>query len=108
MASSINDDKLFIISTHQVKDIEGIIDSVVILDNGKIIFNESLETVSDKLDFKTIKNIDDENVLYAEKHLNSYEAVLRNTNGEPSRVNMELLFNAVIDNNSKVINEFVK
>ena len=106
MASAVCEDKWFIISTHQVKDIEGIIDSVVILDKGKIIFNQSLETVSEKLCFKTVKNIDDENVLYAEKHLNTYEAVVRNTNEEPSRVNMELLFNSIIDENSKIVNEF--
>lgn len=107
MASAVHEDKLFIISTHQVKDIEGIIDSVVVLDKGKIIFNQNLETVSDKLCFKTVKNIDDKNVLYAEKHLNTYEAVVRNTDHEASRVNMELLFNSIIEENSIVVNEFV-
>ncbi|MCD4795012.1 MAG: ABC transporter ATP-binding protein [Bacteroidales bacterium] len=107
MASAVSEGKLFIISTHQVKDIEGIIDSVVVLENGKIIFNQSLESVSEKLCFKTIKNIDDENVLYHEKHLNTYEAVVRNTDEEHSRVNMELLFNSIIVENSKVVNEFI-
>ncbi len=107
MASAVSEGKLFIISTHQVKDIEGIIDSVVVLENGKIIFNQSLESVSEKLCFKTIKNLDDENVLYREKHLNTYEAVVRNTNEEHSRVNMELLFNSIIVENSKVVNEFI-
>ena len=107
MASAVSEDKLFIISTHQVKDIEGIIDSVVVLENGKIIFNQSFESVSEKLCFKTVKNIDDENVLYSEKHLNTYEAVVRNTDKEHSRVNMELLFNSIIDENSKVVNEFI-
>jgi len=106
MASALKEDNLFIISTHQVKDIEGIIDSVVVLDDGKIIFNQSLDTVTDKVCFRTLKNIDDENVLYAEKSLNMYEAVVRRTDAETSRINMELLFNSIIEKDSKVVKEF--
>lgn len=105
MASAINEDKLFVISTHQVRDIEGIIDAIVVLDNGKIIFNQDLETVSEKLSFKTLTSIDDD-VLYAEKHLNTYQAIVRKKDEEHSHINMELLFNAIISKNSKVINEF--
>lgn len=107
MASALNEDNLYIISTHQVKDVEGIIDSIVVLDNGKIIFNQSLETVSDKICFKTVKDINNENVLYAEKHLNNYEAIVRKTDEEASRLNLELLFNSIIAEDSKVVNEFI-
>jgi ABC-2 type transport system ATP-binding protein len=106
MASAINEDRLFVISTHQVRDIEGIIDAIVVLENGKIIFNQDLETVSDKLSFKTVKDIDDEDVLYAEKHLNTYEAIVRKKDEEHSHINMELLFNSIVEKNSKVVNEF--
>jgi len=106
MASALSEDKLFIISTHQVKDIEGIIDTIVVLDDGKIIFNQSLEKISDKLCFKNLKNIDDENVLYAEKGITGYAAILKNTGEEASHINMELLFNSIIAKTGKVINEF--
>ncbi len=106
MASAINDDRLFVISTHQVRDIEGIIDAVVVLKNGKIIFNQELETVSDKLSFKTLKSIENEDVLYAEKHLNTYEAILKKQDEEDTHINMELLFNSIITKDSKVVNEF--
>ncbi|NPA44521.1 MAG: ABC transporter ATP-binding protein [Chlorobi bacterium] len=106
MASAINEDRLFVISTHQVRDIEGIIDAIVVLDNGKIIFNQDLETVSDKLSFKTLKSLDEDDVLYAEKHLNTYEAIVRKKDEEHSHINMELLFNSIIEKDSKVVNEF--
>ncbi len=106
MASALTEDKLFIISTHQVKDIEGIIDTVVVLENGKIIFNQALEKISDKLCFKTLKNIDDENVLYAEKGITGYAAVVKNTGEEASHINTELLFNSIIAKDSKVVKEF--
>jgi ABC-2 type transport system ATP-binding protein len=108
MASAINEDRLFVISTHQVRDIEGIIDAIVVLENGKIIFNQDLETVSDKLSFKTLNNLESEDVLYAEKHLNTYEAIVRKKDEEHSHINMELLFNSIVENNSKVVNEFNK
>ena len=106
MASAINEDRLFVISTHQVRDIEGIIDAIIVLENGKIIFNQDLETVSDKLSFKTLQSLDGEDVLYSEKHLNTYEAIVRKKDEEHSRINMELLFNSIIAKGSKVVNEF--
>ena len=106
MASALSEDKLFIISTHQVRDIEGIIDTVVVLDEGKIIFNQSLERISDNLCFKTLKNIDDENILYAEKGITGYAAIMKSTGEEASHINMELLFNAIISKDSKVASLF--
>jgi len=106
MASALSENKLFVISTHQVKDIEGIIDTVVVLEDGKIVFNQALENISDKLCFKTLKSIDDENVLYAEKGITGYSAVVRNTGEEASHINTELLFNSIIAKDSKVVNEF--
>ncbi len=106
MASALSENKLFIISTHQVKDIEGIIDTLVVLDEGKIIFNQGLDVISDKLCFKTLKNIDNENVLYAEKGLTGYAAIVKNTGEEASHINMELLFNSIIAKDSKITNFF--
>ncbi len=47
LATHLDTDKTFIISTHQVKDIEHLIDSVVILDEGQIIFNQALDAIQD-------------------------------------------------------------
>ena len=107
MASAVSNDRLFIISTHQVRDIEGIIDAIVILEKGKIIFNQELETVSDKLSFKTLTSLENEDVLYAEKHLNTYDAIVSKKDEEHSHINMELLFNSIIAKDSKVVNEFL-
>ncbi len=106
MASGLTEDRLFIISTHQVKDIEGIIDSVVILENGKIVFNQSLEAIGDKLCFKTLKSLEEASVLYYEKHLNTYEAVVRKTSEESTRINLEVLFNSIVEGDGSVVKEF--
>ncbi len=107
ISSAIAEDKTFIISTHQVKDIEGIIDSIVILDEGKIIFNQSLENISEKLYFTNLNTIEGKDVLYSEKHLNNYDVILRKKRENSSRINLELLFNSIVEKDSKIVAEFL-
>jgi ABC-2 type transport system ATP-binding protein len=47
LATHVSPERTFVISTHQVKDIEHMIDSVVILDNGKVVFNQSYDAAND-------------------------------------------------------------
>ncbi|MCK4608105.1 MAG: ABC transporter ATP-binding protein [Gammaproteobacteria bacterium] len=42
MARMLTEERSFIIATHQVRDLETLIDTVVILDEGRIIFNEPI------------------------------------------------------------------
>jgi len=104
MASALNENRMIIISTHQVKDIEGVIDTVVILDNGKVKFNHKLDFVSDKLTFKNIEEgTDNANVLYLESILGGHKAVLKNRGNEFTQPDLELLFNSIISQKSKVL-----
>lgn len=97
LVNSVENDQLVIISTHQVKDIEKIIDKIVVLENGKIVFNEDTFTISEKLKFLKIQNISDENkVLYSEKCPDGYHAILPVENKlEETEIDIELLFNAI-------------
>ncbi len=104
MAQSINEERLFIISTHQIKDIEGIIDAVLILNEGRIIFNQSFDKVSEILSFKTVENIDDDNILFSQKQLNTYNVIAKNQDKENTHINLELLFNALISEKANTIN----
>ncbi len=49
LAKHLDSDRTFVISTHQIKDIENLIDCVVILDEGQVIFNQSREAIQEKL-----------------------------------------------------------
>ncbi len=98
IASVMNEDRTIIISTHQVRDLENLIDKIIIVDNGSLLLNASLADISDKLCFKTVKEIDDTSkVLYAEETLKGISIVQENTEGENSKVNLEQLFNAVTE-----------
>ena len=88
------DDSTIVISTHQVKDLENIIDPIVILDCRDVLLNASVEEISSKLffDYGNVLNPDS---LYSEQVPGGFIQVYPNTKGEESKVNVEALFNTV-------------
>ncbi len=99
IASVMYDDKIIFISTHQVRDLENMIDNVIIVDNGELLLHASISTISDKLCFKTVSEIPmDARILYEEKVLKGTAVVMENIDGEDSKLNLEQLFNGVTEN----------
>ena len=106
MAAASTEEQCIIISTHQVRDLASIIDHVIILENGSIIFKESLMDISTKLSFGKVKDDSSDGVLYSEEVLGGKAAILKST-GHDTAVDLELLFNGVIKN-SEIINNAIK
>jgi ABC-2 type transport system ATP-binding protein len=99
IASAMNDNRLLIISTHQIRDLDNLIDHVIIVDDGKLLINEPLEEVSKQLSFKTVSDVPDYMpVYYSEESFRGISIVVRNQLGERTKVNLEHLFNAVTGN----------
>lgn len=88
------EDSVVVISTHQVRDLENIIDPIVILDKQDVLLNESIESISEKLFFDYGTSLHQES-LYSEQLPGGFIQVYPNTTGEESKVNTEALFNAV-------------
>lgn len=105
IAASGNESRCLLISTHQVRDLGSIIDQVTILDNGKIIFDKNIDAISQKLAFGMLKEGSKEEVIFAEDNLMGSAAVYHNK-GTDSNIDLELLFNAVINDAEKVNNAF--
>ena len=89
-----SEDSTIIISTHQVRDLEEVIDPIIILDKEDVLLNASLETISQKLYFDYGTSLHPE-ALYLEQTPSGTIQVYPNTTGEESKVNLEALFNAV-------------
>ncbi len=103
LASVLSEDRLFIIATHQVRDLESLIDPVVILDNGSIIFNHASEEISKHLRLETMRSIpESDDVVFSEKTLEGFKIVLANSGEKETLMDLETLFNAVINNRDKV------
>lgn len=88
-----SEDSTLVISTHQVRDLESIIDPIVILDRKEVLLNASIQEISEKLyfDYSSTSNA---NALYSELLPGSTVQVLPNMTGEESKVSVEALFNA--------------
>ena len=88
------EDSIILISTHQVRDLENIIDPIIILDRQDVLLNATLEEITQKLyfDYSSEKI---EGALYSEMIPGATVQVCLNQTGEDSKVNMEALFNTV-------------
>lgn len=94
VAGTLEEDQLIIIATHQVKDIETLIDRLVILDSGQVLIQKEMHEISAQLQFVSGTNFSEQEVLYSEPILGGYKAITPQVNGDSS-VDIELLFNAV-------------
>ena len=100
VASCIEEDQTVIISTHQVRDLESLIDSVLILENHRILLDKGLDEVSEKLFFRLVAP--DEPVLYAELTSAGHMGVGEKKDQETTPVSLELLFQAVTQNPKEI------
>ena len=105
IAKSMSDDRTILISTHQVKDVENLIDPIIIVDEGKVIFNHSIFDVSNKLVLEQVHVLPGDE-LYSQEVLGGFQIVRRNTQGIEGPVDFELLFNAVVSKGSSLDSVF--
>lgn len=103
MASLANENRIFIISTHQIRDIEGIIDNICILDEGKMKLSVSINDIINKFEFTDSEHVTESDILYSENRFNRDIKICRNNGNVFTKIDLELLFNAVIQPESKII-----
>ena len=92
-----SENSTIVISTHQVRDLENIIDPIIILDRQDVLLNASVEEITSKLYFDYGTQLHPES-LYSEQLPGGFIQVYPNTTGEDSKINVEALFNAVHKN----------
>jgi len=103
IAGSLNEQQCILISTHQVKDLENLIDRILVIEEGRILFNQGMDSISRKLTFT--QSFDPEQTaqaLYSESTLKGNTLVLPNTEGTDSRPDLEMLYKAVILASEKI------
>ncbi|MDC7239206.1 MAG: ABC transporter ATP-binding protein [Spirochaetales bacterium] len=96
-ASMDLDNQTMLISTHQVRDMEMLIDPVIIVDNGKIIMNSSMEDVMKAYHVEfTSEEPAPEEALYSEKVLGGWNVARKGPSPDASAIDLEFLFNLTI------------
>jgi len=103
VASGLSDDRCLLISTHQVHDLDSLIDNIIIMDGHEIVFNQTIENIAAKLNFRVSDRKEtDDSVIYSEDTLRGLYQVCENRTSSESKVDIELLFNAIFANKSRI------
>ena len=95
------EDSTLLISTHQVRDLENVIDPIIILDKQQVLLNASVQKISEKLYFD-YGNESNPAALYREMTPGGCIQVLPNVAKEESKVNIEALFNTVHEHKAMI------
>lgn len=103
ISSGMTDDKTIIISTHQVRDIDKVLDHVLIMGNNEILLNESTYRICEKLLFRESNNQELlDAAIYTSPSIQGHYLLSSNENGEESELNLELLFNATLAKSKEI------
>lgn len=103
MATAINENRTVVISTHQIRDIDKLIDHVLILDENEILLDESVDRIGRKLLFVESSNRDlTENSIYSQSSIHGNSLILENFDNDESEINLETLFNAALYEREKI------
>jgi ABC-2 type transport system ATP-binding protein len=94
VARTMDDKRTIIISTHQVKDVENLLDHIMILDKRAVLLDKSVADIQSEYLFETTNTVPDD-ALFVEAGLGGCNSIRWNVNGEESRINIELLFNYI-------------
>ncbi len=104
IAGCLEEDQCMIISTHQVKDLDSLIDEVLVLEDHHIILHEPVTRITEKLSFRQVMSLEEtEAPLYSEGALKGYAVVAVNHRAEHSRLDMEMFFNALMVEKEKIL-----
>lgn len=103
IASGMSDERTIVISTHQVRDIDNVLDHVVIMNNSCVLLDESIARVTERLAFvESDSPALAEEALYKLPSVQGNSLLLPNREGVETKLNLELLFGAVLADPEKI------
>lgn len=96
VVDTMDDSRTIIISTHQVRDLEQLLDHVVIMNKHGILLNDSVAGLQEKYYFGLSSTHPEEQLLWEEPVMGGLAYMkLRTPGSEESEVNLESLFNYI-------------
>jgi len=103
LAEALDDERCIIVSTHQVKDLENLIDRITVVESGKILFDQNVSNITQKLSFRAAYDeADVRSALYSESSLKGNVVVAPNNSEEETKLDLELLYKAIVTNSDKI------
>ena len=97
ITEALTPDRLFVISTHQVRDLGPLMDPIVILNRGRVLMNRTLTEIGAQLHMTQQSSppaADTPNLLFSEATVGGFWSVWRGGGDGP--LDLEVLFNAIV------------
>ena len=103
IASGMTEEKSVVVSTHQVRDIDRLLDQVVVIDGNEVLLNRSVVDITDKLLFaEQGMNEPTDDTHFEQPTMHGSSLIWQELAGEASTMNLELLFNALLTEREKI------
>ena len=96
VTSGMTDDKMMLISTHQVRDISDILDHVIIIEKSQVLLNTGMADVASHIAFRPIR--EGEQPIFVQQSPYGALGAVPAQPGEETKVDLEMLFNATLQN----------
>jgi len=103
IVSAVTNSRCIIISTHQVRDLDSLIDFLLILDHHNIVVEKSLDELTELLEFGVRADTANDGILYHEKNIKGNQVILQNRSGQYGKIDLELLFNGVTNRSEQLL-----
>ncbi|MDY6249733.1 MAG: ABC transporter ATP-binding protein [Bacteroidaceae bacterium] len=96
VALSMSDERIVVVSTHQVRDVDALLDHIVMINQSGVLVNHTVEDICNKYRFEMRSPAAmTPDVVYAESSLQGNYVVVPNNGSDITPINIEILFNAV-------------
>jgi len=95
VANYFNENRTIIVSTHQVRDIENLVDHITVIDNGKLLMDKSLQDISNHIAITKSPHEGDK-IIYSEDIVGGKLHLTENARGTESHIDLEMLFNGIV------------
>ena len=103
IAGAIDQNKCIIASTNQAKDMESRIDLITVIDQGTILFYQTVDVISSKRSFKISFDSDEiKNTLYRRESLKGSAGITKNTEDREGKPGLEMLYKTIVTNGDTV------
>lgn len=103
IAAGMDDEHTIVISTHQVRDVDKVLDHILIMDKSRILLNKSVNEITYNICFSESNDQKvPEDTIYSMPSMKGNYLVSPNTYHEDTELNLELLFNATLSEPEKI------
>jgi ABC-2 type transport system ATP-binding protein len=105
LAAAAEPSRIVVVSTHQVRDLEHLIDPIVVVHNGKVLFTLTSEELGSRLRTDHLASLDGAPVVYAERDAVGWSVLLERKpgeGGEGGSPDLELVFDAAVAATSRL------